>query len=244
MVMLIQPFYPFTPVAAVTLRRHISYNIGSEVGGLQKLEQVFCDMKRRMEEVRGMVGEWVHDRQPDWEDLRRMEGEEEEEDVVMNSRRRQHRLDTQPESLCEEVEAPGAPKRKRRRVLPWTEQGRLLWPGGGDEAIVLVEDSQAGSSCGEEEREDSQTLRESSSGCVSFVVDDDSESLADEEKESERRLGKAALEDVRFSLRGKIQRLKVRLDTVEEELAGMATPGSVTSVESETWLPLASTCIE
>lgn len=181
---------------------------------------------------------WSHDRQPDWEDLQRMEEaagkecEEEVEDddeIILRSRRRQHRLDTQRDSDGNDMEVPGAPVKGGRRTLPWTEQGRLLWPRGEDEAVVQVEDSQAGGS-GDD---DSQTLEGVSVGCSSFVVDDDSESVVEEEKEPERRLRRAALEDVRSLLRERIERWKARLEVVEEQLASMATPGGVTSLESE-----------
>ena len=198
-------------------------------------------MKRSLEEdsLEVPVGKkgrlWVHDRQPDWEDLRRMEeGEEDDDDVILRSRRRQHRLDTQGDPECSDMEAPGAPVksgREGRRPLPWNEQGRLLWPKGEDEAVVLVEDSQAGES-GEGEG-DSRTLEGSVSGCSSFVVDDDSESVLEEEKGSERRLGRTALEEVRRTLKESMERQRVRLERVERELLEAESPGSVTSQESD-----------
>ena len=176
---------------------------------------------------------WVHDRQPDWEDLEMMGGnedaddEDEEEEFVLESRRRQHRLDRESESDRNDI--PGAPYKERRRTSPCATRGRLLWPRAGDEAVVQVEDSQ-----GKESQSDgeSHTL-EGSSACSSFVVADDSASVLEEEKVSERCLGRAVLEEFRQALKEKISRLQARLASVERELACPTPQESVVSSESE-----------
>ena len=189
-------------------------------------------MKRRLEledEDDIYVGKrgktWIHERQPDYEDLERMEQEaameEEEEDIVLRSRRRQHRLETQEELEWDDG-PPGVPM-KETVMLPWSGQGRLLWPSRRDEAVVQVEDSQV-----DVESDDSHTL----SGCSSFVVADESESVVEEETVSEKRLARNALKEVRLSLREKIGRLKRRLERVEGELVELESGGFDGSEES------------
>ena len=170
---------------------------------------------------------WVHDRQPDWEDLERMGGnedaddEDEGEEFVLASRRRQQRLDGN--------DVPGAPAKDRRRTSPRPIHGRLLWPMAGDETVVQVEDSQGKES---EDDGESHTIG-GSSACSSFVVDDDSESVLEEEKASERRLGRAVLEEFRQALKEKIGRLQARLGSVERELACLTPQESVVLSENE-----------
>ncbi len=173
--------------------------------------------------------DWTkQDRQPLSQDLREMTEEDSEDgdEIVLMSRRRYQRL-----------EIPGAPaKKKKRRILPWTDEGRLLWPdkkatavesesdeqaseGGGD-AVVLVEDSQ---SCTEAGGSDSATLEESDEDrCSSFVVDDDSASVVEEETASERYLARGALQEVRASILEGMERLKRRLSRVDEQLKALA----------------------
>ena len=182
----------------------------------------------------------MHHRQPGWRELeglqdleetvqqseedgdceRQKDDDSDDEDIVLRSRRQQQRVDvcTQLDGDCGEAEPPGAPAKKKGRILPWTEEGRRLWPGDGaggrcgivDEA-VLVPDSQA------EESGDSDT-EEGEDGCSSFVVDDDSESVVGEIEASERFLTREALREVRTLLTYKMERLKRQTAKVEEQL--------------------------
>src|SRR5436305_5406928 len=122
-------------------------------------------MKRRLCDedgatVRTVDVDWQEqDRQPNWQDVVEVNGEkpdDEDEDgneFILESRRRQHRLVTPEASESGDKEAPGAPKKKKRRILPWTEEGQVRWPLSStyptcrgvdsDETVVEVEDSEA-----------------------------------------------------------------------------------------------------
>jgi hypothetical protein len=140
----------------------------------------------------------------------------------------------------EDVEVVRAPV-KKRRLLPWTEQGRLKFglsddvPAGVEAVEASVDDElpcgqhrwwndlvQAAQDGGDSSGED---------GCDSFVVSDDSESLADEVAASEESLGRGALEEERLALVERVSRLKrslakarSRLAEVERDLSGGVVP--------------------
>ena len=122
------------------------------------------------------------------------------DDIVLSSRRRQQRL-----------EPPGAPAKKRRRVLPWTEEGRVLWPLADP---MTPPSGEEGSVSGDSDGEDD---------CGSFVVDDDSESVVEEESVSERFLARGALLEVRAAVEERIKRLQDRLVRLDEQL-GLVAP--------------------
>ena len=174
-----------------------------------------------------MMKDWRQDRQPDWQELHELQekveqrdecaesksrDDDDDDDIILRSRRCQQRLDvrTQLDVDGSSGEPPGAPVKKRVRVLPWTEEGRRLWPecGGSesDEETILVADSQAG---------------DLDDDCLSFVVDDDSESVVVEIEASEKFLTREALEDVKTSLMNKIVKLKDRVVRVDEQLRGL-----------------------
>lgn len=125
---------------------------------------------------------------------------DDEEDIVLSSRRRQQRLDP-----------PGAPVKKRRRVLPWTEEGRVLWPLGH---AMTPPSGEEGSVSGDSDGEDD---------CGSFVVDDDSESVIEEESASERFLARGALLEVRAAVEERIKRLQDRLGSLDKQLGLLAS---------------------
>jgi hypothetical protein len=179
--------------------------------------------------------DWTEqDRQPVSQDLRdtAQEDSEDEDEIVLRSRWRQQRLRTPGRSEAGEVEPPA---KKKRRILPWTDEGRLLWPvkkrtavelesdseeeasEGGGHDVALVKDSQCGGEC------DSASLEESDEDrCSSFVVDDDSESVVEEESASERYLAIGALQEVRVSIVERMEKLKRRLESVEGQLKRLA----------------------
>ena len=164
-------------------------------------------------------------------------GESEDSDeVILSSRRRQQQWCVRSESESSDVEAPGAPAKKKRRVLPWTEEGRVLWPQAGgmeDDSVVLVEDSQDGVGS-EEESEESEEESERSDDRSSFVVDDDSLSVVEEERTSERYLAQAALKEVRVSTAERIEKLRGHLAAVDSQLKRLeASSGSTSSCSSE-----------
>ena len=162
-------------------------------------------MKRSLEESEA-VDETGQDQGTDTEDE---EGDEDGDEIVLNSRRRQQGL-----------EPPGAPLKKKRRVLPWTDEGRLLWP----EAEPLD---------GEKEEEEEEE-EDSSDDCRSFVVDDDSESVTVEEVASERFLAGGALVEVRAALKEQMRKLRRRLVKVDRELAELGGDGSLLEGEERT----------
>lgn len=158
------------------------------------------------------------------------------DEVVLRSRRQQQGLGTQSTVDCSDVEAlgaPGAPAKKRRRVLPWTEEGRLLWPSGvgdSDDEVVLVEDSQDD---GDLDR-DSGIESEVSDDCHSFVVDDGSESVVEEQNASERYLAEGALKEVRQAVMEKMEKLKKQLAAVDEQLRQLKQSERLVSPTSST----------
>lgn len=160
---------------------------------------------------------------------------DEDDEIVLRSRRRQHRLMTPEVSEhSEEEEAPGAPVRKRRRILPWTAEGvakRGPWVGQVSNAEETEEE--------EEEQEDawihgqtqgtrvidvlgleaeSEAKSEAESewcdglqtedNCSDFVVDDDSDSVVEEAEAADRELGRGALEEARATLAEAVDRLE------------------------------------
>jgi hypothetical protein len=215
------------------------------------------NMKRKLlEDDRGIVVwrtadiDWdQEDRQPDWQDAVGIyvQGSDDEDgdDLILESRRRQQRLVTPEASECGEPEPPGAPTSKRRRLLPWTKEGRERWPSlstavirrGADkkDAVVLVEDSAVeseGDDEDEDEDEDDSAVEDSvaeSEGdededdLSSFVVEDDSSSVADEESASERSLGEDALREVRTQVVNRILKMQQRLVSVDRELDALSS---------------------
>jgi hypothetical protein len=195
--------------------------------------------------VQSPVIDWTQqDRQPGWQD-KQPNGQAEDSDpdgdgFILESRRRQQRLVTPEKSDGGDLEPPGAPVKKKRRVLPWTLEGRERWPLAStclfsrstydDDGVVQVEDSVDDngsetvddcSSFGGEEKgdDDGDDGSETVDDCSSFVVDDDSESVVDEECVSERELGRIALVEVRASIVENMAKLKRRLDFVDKELS-------------------------
>lgn len=222
-------------------------------------------MKRRLnvedgtevtESVQSPVIDWTQqDRQPGWEENQPSQQAEDSDpdgdDFILESRRRQQRLVTPEQLESGSLSPPGAPVKKKRRVLPWTEEGQKKWPlvskydvfhppdgvsystcdcGDGvnhdGDPVVQVEDSTEESvDGGETEEDDSED--DSEDDCSSFVVDDDSESLVEEESVSEVSLGREALLEVRAGIMEKIRKLQCQLESVDEELGGL------TSVDGE-----------
>jgi hypothetical protein len=209
------------------------------------------------------VIDWTQqDRQPDWQE--KEDEDPDGDDFILESRRQQQRLVTPVKSDCGDEEPPGAPK-KKRRILPWTTEGRvkraLLWPASkqtttveskeessddeddssvSDEVdgdVVQVDDSQV-----EVEDSDDDTgtegTEETKDDLSQFVVDDDSSSVQDEEEESERSLGRGALEEVRAGILEKIDRLEEQLASVDKELSELASEGSDTEVSSGESVPV------
>ena len=127
----------------------------------------------------------------------------------------------------ESVKVPGAPS-KRRRVLPWTKEGR-------EKFGVLVGEASCEETSDSEEEDvwrhgqtrglfSSTGRRVDESGtngscCSSFVVEDDEESVVEELEEAEKDLGRTALEEFSVSLAEKAERLRRKLGRVCEELA-------------------------
>jgi len=178
-------------------------------------------------------------RQPDW-------SSSSESDEVTLGKRRRSRVGTPPPSGVVALRAPE--KKRPRRLLPWTKQGRLRWPhlhtralmpghqsgedweetqtvvGDVEESqqgvpFVQVPDSQPASV--EKESEHEAESESDSDGCSSFVVDDDCESVVQEERRSDRTLGRAALKELRAMLSERIERLNRRLDGVDLELEAL-----------------------
>ena len=168
---------------------------------------------------------------------------------------------TPVKSECGDEEPPGAPK-KKRRILPWTLEGRvkraLLWPANkrtttveskekeekeesGDdeheENVVQVDDSQVEVEDGDDDS-GTEGTEETKDDLSQFVVDDDSSSVEDEEEESERSLGRGALEEVRAGILEKIDKLEERLVSVDKELSELASEGGDTEVSSEESVPV------
>jgi len=85
--------------------------------------------------------------------------------------------------------------------------------------FVQVPDSQPASV--EKESEHEAESESDSDGCSSFVVDDDCESVVQEERRSDRTLGRAALKELRAMLSERIERLNRRLDGVDLELEAL-----------------------
>jgi hypothetical protein len=119
---------------------------------------------------------------------------------------------------------------KKRRLLPWTEQGRVKFgltddvPAGVEAEEASVDDKEL--PCGQhrwwndlvqavQDGDDSS----GEDGCDSFVVSDDSESLAAEVAASEECLGREALEEERLALVERVTRLEVRLAKARSRLA-------------------------
>jgi hypothetical protein len=131
-----------------------------------------------------------------------------------------------------EDKVPGAPEKKKRRLIPWSKAGiekfgavvgtavesdeETVSDGGdgfpddgwrhGQTRGVFVADSVEGESDSEDD-------------CSSFVVDDDSESVVNELEKSGKDLGRTALEEVRESLVETEERLKRKLRRVHRKLA-------------------------
>lgn len=160
---------------------------------------------------------------------------DEDDDIVLRSRRRQHRLMTPEVSEhSEEEEAPGAPVKKRRRILPWTAEGVAKWGPWVGQASNAEETEE------EEEKEEeeawihgqtqgthvvdvlgleveSEAEGEMCDGlhtednCSDFVVDDDSDSVVEEAEAADRELGRGALEEARVTLAEAVDRLERKL---------------------------------
>jgi hypothetical protein len=184
------------------------------------------------ESPNGRAVNWTQqDRQPSWEEKDDSEGE----DFILRSRRRQQYVDTPPtvDDGDGDVEPPGAPMKKRRRIIPWTREGKLRWPGqeeiprpDAEEEVTLVEDSVDGRESGDSDREDEDGL--------SFVVDDNSPSVLEEESESERFLGKEALREVRTRVVEQMEKLKRRLASLDAELEALGCVEGSDTLGSET----------
>lgn len=151
--------------------------------------------------------------------------------------------------IDEDAEVVRAPV-KKRRLLPWTEEGRLKFglsdvvPAGVGSDEASGEDEGQGEElpCGQhrwwndlvQPAEDVALWAYESGGedgRDSFVVDDDSESLADEVAASEESLGREALEEERLALVERVSRLerrlgkaRSRLGEVERDLSGGVVP--------------------
>jgi hypothetical protein len=144
-------------------------------------------------------------------------------------------------STDEETEVVRTPV-KKRRLLPWTEQGRLKF-GLTDAVLGSVESKEDEEiPCGQPRWWDAAV--QSSEDVVSlacesateddrdsFVVSDDSESLAAEVAASEECLGREALEEERLALVERVSRLEMRLAKtrtrlaeVERDLSGGVVP--------------------
>jgi hypothetical protein len=145
----------------------------------------------------------------------------------------------------EDVNVERAPV-KKRRLLPWTEAGRLKFglvdAVESEEASVEEEGQGEELPCGQhrwwndivQPVEEVASLACDSGGdddCKSFVVSDDSESLADEVAASEESLGRDALRDERLALVELVSRLerrlakaRNRLREVELDLSGGVVP--------------------
>ena len=179
---------------------------------------------------------WYHDRQPDLLFAKTPSpvcSDEDGDEFVLRSRQRQQRV------AFVDVKA-----NKKRRILPWIKAGHVASPtpgaaeclpdeeqSGGSQSevavgrewegplspVVLIEDSQAedGQSCGSTVSSD---VTADSERCSSFVVDDSSESLAEEEDSSENLLALGALREVRETLLERIGRLERRLAAVNVEV--------------------------
>src|SRR5579859_7228347 len=86
------------------------------------------------ESVQSPVIDWTQqDRQPGWQDGELVQPVEDPDwdEFILSSRRRQQRLVTPEKQKCgkEELpEVPGAPVKKKSRVLPWTKEGQEKWP--------------------------------------------------------------------------------------------------------------------
>jgi hypothetical protein len=158
----------------------------------------------------------------------------------------------------EDLEVVGAPV-KKRRVLPWTEEGRKRF-GLSDAVSGVVESEEASVEyegqgeelpCGQHRwwneivqlGEEVASYSDDSGGeddCKSFVVSDDSESLADEVAASEESLGREALEDERLALVELVSRLERRLAKARSRLGEVELDLSG-GVVSETQLAVADT---
>jgi len=159
--------------------------------------------------------------------------EESEDDIVITSRRKQYVVET-PEAETSETEnevilrVPGAPEKKRRRVLPWTKEGigkfgPLVGKATGsdeesdDDDNLFLNDGWVHGQTGGNPR--SSVGLESEDDCKSFVVADDSDSVVAELEKSERDLGRASTEEVRDALEEQASKLERKLESVYAELA-------------------------
>lgn len=174
---------------------------------------------------------WDFDRQPDWNELGpclpAWENDGSDEDVVLESRRRQHRLLTPQSREADddlELVAPGAPVRCRdarphkRRTLFWLDgmpSEYAVQETQQCDAYVQVESSQVGGVESEGEATEDGT---ESSTMKSFIVDDSSSSVAEEEARSRQQLGQHALEEEREHVVRVIAKAERRLRKIEEEL--------------------------
>jgi len=131
----------------------------------------------------------------------------------------------------EPVQVPGAPEKKRRRTLPWKLEGlKKCGPLAVEATDEYVSDEEDvwihGQTNGEDVLDlfpkslvESESDSETDSGGSSFVVDDEDESVVEELKVAERRLGRVALEEVSVALAEKAERMKRKLSRVYEEQA-------------------------
>jgi len=188
---------------------------------------------------------------------------DEDDEIVLRSRRRQHRLMTPEVSeQSEEEGAPGAPAKKRRRILPWTVEGVAKWGPWVGQASNAEETEEE-----KEEQEEAwihgqtQATRvidvlgleaeseaesewcdglQTEDNCSDFVVDDDSDSVVEEAEAADRELGRGALEEVRATLAEAVDRLerkvlvaKRKVLEFDEQQAQEVVPETQVSDESD-----------
>jgi hypothetical protein len=225
------------------------------------------------ESVQSPVIDWTRqDRQPSWQEKQERaqtvlrvedsDGDPDGDDFILESRRQQQRLETPQRSDSGDKEPPGAPVKKRRRVLPWMKEGqegqekRPLVPTyvvsrsictcddgvihGADDPVVRVEDNDSDNvsetdDCVEESERVSETEDSEEDDCSSFVVDDDSESVTEEENVSEKSLGRGALREVRVGIVERISKLRRRLKSVDEELSELTSVDGDTEEDEACW---------
>lgn len=182
-----------------------------------------------------------------------------EEDFVYESRRAQYaqyKLCTPPgkdPESDEDSDPPKAPSKRRRRILPWSPEGRKLWPGVwreqvcGDVGVVEEEgqsenledegvripedwahDAQPRSPVGVElERFEVESLTESGQSSLGgFVVDDDASSVCAEMEASRAELQTTALNEVRQGLEEDICRLERKLKDKKAKLLAIVDVGA------------------
>lgn len=136
----------------------------------------------------------------------------------------------------EEGEVPSAPVKKRRRILPWTVEGRALadqfsnaeetveeeeeaWIHGqthGVRAVDVIGLEAEGEGEGESELAGGLQAEDN---CSDFVVDDDSDSVVQEIEAADRELGRSALSEVRVTLAEAVDRLERKVLVAKRKVA-------------------------